>query len=245
MSTMGLIPFCSTFAVFAGRSYDQIRNGVCYPHFNVKFGLLPCGRDRGRGRRHPSGYRGYRPHARSAGHDRDRVPATPTRPTRPWKRPPQIDGPVYLRLARLATTVFDPMPFEVGKGNVHAGRQGRGHLRLRPHGGAVPDGGGTAQGTGQGSWRSINLHTIKPLDSELVAAPMRPKCKQRLHGGGALRHRRPGRRGGRRAGGQRANIPSPRSAWRISSARAARPWTCCGPTTCVRIRFAARIAAKI
>ena len=28
MSTMGLIPFCSTFAVFAGRSYDQIRNGA-------------------------------------------------------------------------------------------------------------------------------------------------------------------------------------------------------------------------
>ena len=33
MSTMGLIPFCSTFAVFAGLSYDQIRNGVCYPKF--------------------------------------------------------------------------------------------------------------------------------------------------------------------------------------------------------------------
>ena len=35
ISTMGLIPFCSTFAVFAGRSYDQIRNGVCYPKFDV------------------------------------------------------------------------------------------------------------------------------------------------------------------------------------------------------------------
>ena len=43
MSTMGLIPFCSTFAVFAGRSYDQIRNGVCYPHFNVKFGFSHAG----------------------------------------------------------------------------------------------------------------------------------------------------------------------------------------------------------
>ena len=39
ISTMGLIPFCSTFAVFAGRNYDQIRNGVCYPKFNVKFGF--------------------------------------------------------------------------------------------------------------------------------------------------------------------------------------------------------------
>ena len=42
-STMGLIPFCSTFAVFAGRSYDQIRNGVCYPKLNVKFGFSHAG----------------------------------------------------------------------------------------------------------------------------------------------------------------------------------------------------------
>ena len=43
ISTMGLIPFCSTFAVFAGRNYDQIRNGVCYPKFNVKFGFSHAG----------------------------------------------------------------------------------------------------------------------------------------------------------------------------------------------------------
>ena len=37
MSTMGKIPFLSTFAVFAaGRAYDQIRNSVCYPKLNVK-----------------------------------------------------------------------------------------------------------------------------------------------------------------------------------------------------------------
>ncbi len=34
---MGLIPFCSSFAMFAaGRAYEQIRNSVAYPHFNVK-----------------------------------------------------------------------------------------------------------------------------------------------------------------------------------------------------------------
>ena len=42
-STMGLIPFCSTFAVFAGRAYDQIRNGVCYPKLNVKLGFSHAG----------------------------------------------------------------------------------------------------------------------------------------------------------------------------------------------------------
>ena len=37
LSTMGLIPYCSTFAMFgAGRAYDQMRNSVAYPHFNVK-----------------------------------------------------------------------------------------------------------------------------------------------------------------------------------------------------------------
>ena len=37
MSTMGKIPYASTFAVFAaGRAYDQIRNSICYPKLNVK-----------------------------------------------------------------------------------------------------------------------------------------------------------------------------------------------------------------
>ncbi|MBI9094001.1 MAG: hypothetical protein JEY71_03865 [Sphaerochaeta sp.] len=37
MSTMGYIPFCSTFALFGtGRAYEQIRNSVVYPGFNVK-----------------------------------------------------------------------------------------------------------------------------------------------------------------------------------------------------------------
>ncbi len=37
LSTCGKIPYCSTFAVFAaGRAYDQIRNSICYPKLNVK-----------------------------------------------------------------------------------------------------------------------------------------------------------------------------------------------------------------
>ena len=37
LSTMGLVPFCSTFAMFgAGRAYEQIRNSIAYPKFNVK-----------------------------------------------------------------------------------------------------------------------------------------------------------------------------------------------------------------
>ena len=44
LSTTGKVPFVSTFAVFAsGRAWEQIRNGVCYPNFNVKIVATHCG----------------------------------------------------------------------------------------------------------------------------------------------------------------------------------------------------------
>ncbi len=44
LSTTGKVPFVSTFAVFAsGRAWEQIRNGVCYPNFNVKIIATHCG----------------------------------------------------------------------------------------------------------------------------------------------------------------------------------------------------------
>ncbi|MDF2632212.1 MAG: transketolase family protein, partial [Caproiciproducens sp.] len=44
LSTMGYIPFCSTFAIFgAGRAYEQVRNSVAYPNFNVKLGMTHAG----------------------------------------------------------------------------------------------------------------------------------------------------------------------------------------------------------
>ena len=52
LSTMGLIPFCSTFAMFgAGRAYEQIRNSIAYPQFQCEDLLLPRRRVCGRGRR--------------------------------------------------------------------------------------------------------------------------------------------------------------------------------------------------
>ena len=44
MSTMGLVPFCSTFAMFgAGRAYEQIRNTIAYPRLNVKIACTHAG----------------------------------------------------------------------------------------------------------------------------------------------------------------------------------------------------------
>lgn len=117
MSTMGLIPFCSTFAVFAGRCYDQIRNGVCYPKFNVKFGFSHAGITLGEdGGSHQAiedialmrvlpGMTVF-------------VPADANECYECVEAAARIDGPVYIRTSRLATPVFDPRPFIPGKGVV-------------------------------------------------------------------------------------------------------------------------------
>lgn len=117
MSTMGLIPFCSTFAVFAGRAYDQIRNGVCYPKFNVKFGFSHAGITLGEdGGSHQAiedlalmrvlpGMTVF-------------VPSDANECYQCVEAAAKIDGPVYIRTARLPSPVYDPRPFEVGKGQV-------------------------------------------------------------------------------------------------------------------------------
>ncbi len=117
MSTMGLIPFCSTFAVFAGRNYDQIRNGVCYPKFNVKFGFSHAGITLGEdGGSHQAiedialmrvlpGMTVF-------------VPSDANECYQCVEAAAKIEGPVYIRTARLATPVYDERPFTVGKGQV-------------------------------------------------------------------------------------------------------------------------------
>ena len=117
ISTMGLIPFCSTFAVFAGRSYDQIRNGVCYPKFNVKFGFshagIPLGEDGG-------SHQAIEDIAlmRVLPNMTVFVPSDANECYQCVEAAAKIDGPVYIRTARLATPVYDPRPFTIGKGNV-------------------------------------------------------------------------------------------------------------------------------
>ena len=117
ISTMGLIPFCSTFAVFAGRSYDQIRNGVCYPKFNVKFGFSHAGITLGEdGGSHQAiedlALMRVLPNMTVF------VPSDANECYQCVEAAARIDGPVYIRTARLATPVYDPKPFTVGKGNV-------------------------------------------------------------------------------------------------------------------------------
>ena len=119
MSTMGLVPFCSTFAMFgAGRAYEQIRNTIAYPRLNVKIACTHAGVSVGEdGGSHQCiedialmrvipGMTVISP--ADAGEARKAVLAAA-----------EMEGPVYLRLARLATPVFEEdYPFEIGKANV-------------------------------------------------------------------------------------------------------------------------------
>jgi len=175
MSTMGLIPFCSTFAVFAGRCYDQIRNGVCYPHFNVKFGFSHAGITLGEdGGSHQAiedlalmrvlpGMTVFAPSDANECYQCVEAAA-------------KIDGPVYIRTCRLPSPVYDPRPFEVGKGNVL--RDGKDcaiftcgimlehvleAVEILKEKGYDP--------------ALINIHTIKPFDGDL-ARTYAAKCKK-------------------------------------------------------------------
>lgn len=117
ISTMGLIPFCSTFAVFAGRNYDQIRNGVCYPNFNVKFGFSHAGITLGEdGGSHQAiediALMRVLPNMTVL------VPSDANECYQCVEAAAEINGPVYIRTSRLATPVFDPRPFTVGKGTI-------------------------------------------------------------------------------------------------------------------------------
>ena len=88
----------------------------------------------------------------------------------------ELDGPVYLRLARLPSPVFDPMPFTIGKGNVLVDGS---DLVIFTCGILVSESLKAAELLREKgiSAAVVNLHTIKPIDEELVAA-YAAKCRR-------------------------------------------------------------------
>ena len=113
----GLVPVCSTFAVFAGRSYDQIRNGVCYPKLNVKLGFSHAGITLGEdGGSHQAiediALMRVLPNMTVF------VPSDANECYKCVEAAAKINGPVFIRTARLPSPVYEERPFEVGKGNV-------------------------------------------------------------------------------------------------------------------------------
>ena len=115
MANMGQIPFCSTFAVFAGRCYDQIRNGVCYPKLNVKFAFthagITVGEDGG-------SHQAVEDIAlmRALPNMTVMVPSDANETRHCMDAAMKISGPVYIRLARLPSPIMEETtPFEFGK----------------------------------------------------------------------------------------------------------------------------------
>lgn len=168
LSTMGLVPFCSTFAMFgAGRAYEQIRNTIAYPKFNVKICCSHAGVSVGEdGGSHQAiediGLMRLIPGMTVI------VPADANEAKKATFALAEFQGPAYMRLARLATPVFEEdYPFEIGKANVL--REGK-DAAVFACGLMVNEALEAAKLlSAEGIEISvINIHTIKPIDAECV-----------------------------------------------------------------------------
>lgn len=118
LATCGKIPYVSTFAVFAaGRAYDQIRNSICYPKLNVKICATHSGITVGEdGATHQM----LEDLSMMRTLPNMMVMSTSDDAETRWavNEISKINGPVYLRLCRLATSKIydDNQKFEIGKG---------------------------------------------------------------------------------------------------------------------------------
>jgi len=169
LSLTGKIPVASTFAVFAScRSLDQIRNTVCYPFLNVKIVATHCGITVGAdGASHQS----IEDIAimRSLPNMTVVVPSDPIETKKALREAIYHDGPVYVRLGRVPVpnVTTDDSPFSIGKGLVL--REGK-DVAILACGIMV----GIALQAARYlverdiSVKVINMHTIKPLDEQLV-----------------------------------------------------------------------------
>lgn len=171
MSTMGLVPFASSFAMFAaGRAFEQVRNTIGYPHLNVKIGATHAGISVGED---GASHQCCEDFAlmRSIPGMVVICPADDVEARQAVKAAYEYKGPVYLRFGRLAVPVFhdDSYKFEIGKGEVIT----RGSdVTIIANGLMVAEAieAGKLLADNGVSAEIINISTIKPLDSELVIA---------------------------------------------------------------------------
>ena len=172
LATTGMVPFASTFAMFAaGRAFEQVRNSVGYPHLNVKIGATHAGISVGEdGATH------------QCNEDIALMrtipgmvvinPADDVEARAAVRAAYEHQGPVYLRFGRLAVPVINDRPdykFELGKGVVL--REGK-DLTIIATGLPVSNCLEAAEKLAADGIdaKVINIHTIKPLDEELVVA---------------------------------------------------------------------------
>ena len=171
LSTMGIVPFASSFAMFAaGRAFEQVRNSIGYPHLNVKIGATHAGISVGED---GASHQCCEDFAlmRSIPGMVVICPADDVEAKQAVKAAYKYEGPVYLRFGRLAVPVFhdDSYKFEIGKGEVI--REGS-DVTIIANGLMVAEAieAGKALAENGISAEIINIATIKPLDEELVLA---------------------------------------------------------------------------
>lgn len=174
-STMGLVPFASSFAMFAaGRAFEQIRNSIGYPHLNVKICATHAGISVGEdGASHQC--------CEDIGLMRTIPgmvilnPSDDVEARAVVKAAYEYDGPVYARFGRAAVPVIhDPetFRFEIGKGEML--RDGK-DVAIIATGLMVSEALTAAKVLEEKciSARVINICTIKPLDKEIILAAAR------------------------------------------------------------------------
>ncbi len=176
MSTAGLVPFASSFAMFAaGRAFEQVRNSIGYPHLNVKIGATHGGISVGED---GASHQCCEDFAlmRSIPGMTVICPADDIEAKAAVRAAYEMNGPVYLRFGRLAVPVFhkEGFKFEIGKGEI---------LRDGTDVAIIANGLLTYEAIEAGEKLAemginamiINMATIKPLDEELVIAAAK-KC---------------------------------------------------------------------
>ena len=172
LSTCGKVPFISSFAMFvAGRAFEQVRNSIGYPYLNVKIGATHAGITVGEdGATH------------QCNEDIALMrtipgmviinPADDVEARAAVKAAYEYEGPVYLRFGRLALPIIhneSSYKFEIGKGEIL--RDGK-DVTIVATGAMVSNSLEAAEKLAADGIEAkvINIHTIKPLDEELVVA---------------------------------------------------------------------------
>ncbi|EDT74470.1 transketolase family protein [Clostridium butyricum] len=169
MSNIGLIPFASTFAVFAtGRAFEIIRNSICYPKANVKIAATHAGITVGEdGGSHQSiediALMCSLPNMTVI------VPADHREAMEATKAAAMMEGPVYLRFGRCNTEdIFDDSyKFEIGKGT---------EIKKGDDAAIIATGMMVQKAIEAAKYlesegihvRVINISTIKPIDKEII-----------------------------------------------------------------------------
>ncbi len=176
MSTTGLVPFASSFAMFAsGRAFEQVRNSIGYPHLNVKIGATHGGISVGED---GASHQCCEDFAlmRSIPGMTVICPADGVEAEAAVKAAYEMEGPVYLRFGRLAIPVFheEGFHFQIGKGEVL--RDGA-DVAIIANGLLVYEAiqAGEALAAQGINAMVINMATVKPLDEALVLEAAR-KC---------------------------------------------------------------------